>query len=236
MHTCVCRNSRIQGCLIKFTFNRRCPAIGNLSCWFYLHVRPCGFSCWRWLWKKIAFASFLSFSARLLRADLPTSPLLSTLSRAFTPGLMPDKTFFCKTVLPTHLVAAGSLWTCPADFIAMSHPCGLFILMLTLKEINFCKQLPFTARFRRTDLLTSSSFVIILADENACRVWCADKRSFARLSIPAPGPLGFHKTSSHSFRLLNRNSFDSDAEESAFNGFSSSPGSPEPVSELPPEP
>jgi len=52
----------------------------------------------------------------------------------------------------------------PADFISMSYPCGLVMETLTSKEINFCKPLPFIARFRRTDLLTFSPFVITLAD------------------------------------------------------------------------
>jgi len=236
MHTCVCSNFRIQGCLIKFTFNRRCPALGNLSCWFYLHVRPCGFSCWCWLWKKIAFASFLLSQPGswepICRLSLCSAHFRALSLRVWCLIKHSFARLFCQ---PTWLPPDPS-----EPVLPILSPCptlaGSSFWCWRWKEINFCKQLPFIARFRRTDLLTSSPFVIILADENACRVWCADKLSFARLSIPTPGPLGFHKTSSHSFRLLNRNSFDSDAEESAFNGFSSSPGSPEPVSELPPEP
>lgn len=109
-----------------------------------------------------------------------------------------------------HLVPSGSLE--PASQVpAMLHPCGLPILS--------CCGLPPICK--------------ILADDAPFESGSPVNALTSRFTF-VPGPLGFHKTSSHSSPLFNGASFDSGAEESAFKGFSSSPGFFKPVSELPP--
>lgn len=78
-----------------------------------------------------------------------------------------------------------------------------------------------------------SLYLLIPCGKNSFWVWIAGKRFYKPFTF-VPGPLGFHKTSSHSSPLFSGASFDSGAEESAFKGFSSSPGFFKPVSGLPP--
>lgn len=161
--------------------------------------------------KENHFCKLLTFNVRLLRADLPTSP------KVRSPYRTPHFRVWC---FDQHAFAS----------LPVNSPGPFRIPRTCLTDSRHVTSFR-TAHFEllRTSSPFAKSLRIKLLLESGSLV-----NAFSSRFTVVPGPLGFHKTSSHSSPPFNGASFDSDAKESAFKGFSSSPGSFKPVSELPP--